>query len=85
MGSVDVWGVVSVGVVVLAVAVGLPVLALGGGRLRRRGRGRRRDRVRVGPSLPAVLVMAAARRADTLLLAAVSALFLVAVALNAAA
>jgi hypothetical protein len=79
-----VWSWVSVAAIAAAVLLGIPSLT--GGRRRGRGRGRGRGggyRVRVGPSLPVVLAAALIRRADTLLLVAASAAFVVFVALNA--
>ncbi|XVQ16361.1 hypothetical protein ACQP1W_52450 (plasmid) [Spirillospora sp. CA-255316] len=80
------WGIIF-GVAVLAVVLwGFPFLLGGGGQLGRRrrgGRGGRRGgyRVRVGPH-PALVVL---RHADTLLLGAATAVFVVAVIVNAGA
>jgi len=79
------WSVVAAVAVAVAL-VALPVgalVVLGGGR---RGRGRRgRIRIRVGPGLPAMLVLAGLRRADTVALAAVTIATLALIVANARA
>lgn len=89
MTTVDVpdaaWGLIAAAAVLIVVVVGFPFLLGGGGRLRRRGRYGRDFKVRFGPGLPALMLLAAARRLDTLLLGAVTAAILIAVLLNARA
>lgn len=79
------WSVVAAVAVAVAL-VALPVgalVVLGGGR---RSRGRRgRIRIRVGPGLPAMLVLAGLRRADTVALAAVTIATLALIVANARA
>jgi hypothetical protein len=83
------WSLAGLAGIVLVIAVGLPRLMGGGGRLRRGSsgggrRGRGGYRVRVGPSLPVVLVLALARRADSLALAAATLAALALLVINAA-
>ena len=81
-----VWSVLAAAAVLAVIVAGFPFLLRGGGRLRRRGRGGGRDyKIRVGPGLPALVLLAAARRLDTLLLGAVTVAFVIAVLLNARA
>lgn len=78
-----VWSLLAAAAVLLVIVAGFPLLLRGGGR--RRGRYGRDVKVRLGPGLPLLALLMAARRLDTVLLAAATAGFIATVVLNARA